>query len=152
MKLRVKIENESYEVEVGDLTQRPILAVVDGETFEVYPEELPTVTAAEMTPLAKAEVHSIAPVPSPTVVNIPPASKPKTGSNSITAPIPGVILSVAVKAGDEVVPEQEICVLEAMKMKNTIRSDRAGKIVAVHVSNGDTVNHGQPLVDFEVEK
>lgn len=146
MKLRVKIENESYEVEVGDLTQRPILAVVDGETFEVYPEELQSAAVTAVAPVVKTEVRT--PAPAPAAVRTPPASKPQAGSNSITAPIPGVILSVAVKVGDDVAPDQEICVLEAMKMKNTIRSDRAGKVTAVHISNGDTVSHGQPLVDF----
>ncbi len=149
MKLRVQIENESYEVEVGDLTQRPILAVVDGETFEVYPEDLQTVSVVETAaPVKKSEVRPPAQAPKPAAVSTPPASKAQASSSTITAPIPGVILSVAVKVGDEVVPDQEICVLEAMKMKNTIRSDRAGKISAVHISNGDTVSHGQPLVDF----
>jgi biotin carboxyl carrier protein len=150
MKLRVKIENEVYEVEVGDLTQRPILAVVDGETFEIYPEDLQAAAApvvavpAEAAPAAEAKP---APKPAAPAVTPPPAAA-KAGSSSITAPIPGVILSVAVKVGDAVAVDQEICVLEAMKMKNTIRSDRAGVISAVHVSNGDTVKHGQPLVDF----
>lgn len=151
MKLRVQIENESYEVEVGDLTQRPILAVVDGETFEVYPEELQAVSVSETaaTP-KKSEPRPAVPAPqsAAAVVRTPPASNAQASSNTLTAPIPGVILSVAVKVGDEIAPDQEICVLEAMKMKNTIRADRAGKISAVYVSSGDTVSHGQPLVDF----
>ncbi len=39
MKLRVRIDDQSYDVEVGDLNTRPILATVEGETFEVWPEE-----------------------------------------------------------------------------------------------------------------
>ncbi len=148
MKLRVQIENETYEVEVGDLTQRPILAVVDGETFEVYPEETQAVvSAAPAAPVQKPAPRPAA-QPAPAVVKTPPPSSTSASSNSITAPIPGVILSVAVKVGDVVAPDQEICVLEAMKMKNTIRADRAGKITTVYISNGDTVKHGQPLVDF----
>ncbi|MEM5776541.1 MAG: biotin/lipoyl-containing protein [Anaerolineaceae bacterium] len=150
MKLRVQIDNETYEVEVGDLTQRPILAVVDGETFEVYPEEIQaevTAAPAAVASVAAKPAPRPAAQPAPTAVKTPPSSSAGS-SNSLTAPIPGVILSVAVKVGDDVAPDQEICVLEAMKMKNTIRADRAGKVTAVHVSNGDTVKHGQALVDF----
>jgi hypothetical protein len=39
MKLRVKIQNRTYEVEVGDLLSRPIKATIDGQVFEVWPEE-----------------------------------------------------------------------------------------------------------------
>jgi biotin carboxyl carrier protein len=67
---------------------------------------------------------------------------------AVLAPIPGVILSVAVCAGATVKVGQELCVLEAMKMKNAIRSTRAGVIANVYVSEGDHVKHGQVLVDF----
>jgi biotin carboxyl carrier protein len=66
----------------------------------------------------------------------------------VAAPIPGVILSVGVKTGDEVKTGQELCILEAMKMKNTIRAARDGKIASVHVSAGDQVSHGQALMDY----
>ena len=39
MKLNVKIKDQTFEVEIADLNARPILATVDGETFEVYPDE-----------------------------------------------------------------------------------------------------------------
>jgi len=151
MKLRVQINNETYLFEVGDLTKRPILAVVDGETFEIYPEELETISVAApalVETRSSAPAERPAPKPAPVPLHTPPAASPQAGSGTLTAPIPGVILSVAVKVGDVVNLNQEICVLEAMKMKNTIRTTRAGTISAVHVSNGDTVSHGQPLVDY----
>jgi biotin carboxyl carrier protein len=67
----------------------------------------------------------------------------------VLAPIPGVIISIQVKQGDEVSLGQELCVLEAMKMKNTIRSPRAGVIASVNVSSGETVKHHDVLVEFE---
>ena len=151
MKLRVQIENESYEVEVGDLTQRPILVVVDGETFEIFPEELhsaPAVVPAAAPSQVRARQTTPAGTPVPASDRIPSTTTSQTASGTLTAPIPGVILSIAVKLGDAVESGQEICILEAMKMKNTIRANRAGKITAVHISSGDTVTHGQPLVDF----
>ena len=45
MKMKVKINNQTFEVTLGDLNARPIVATVDGQTFEVYPEGMPAVQA-----------------------------------------------------------------------------------------------------------
>jgi len=55
---------------------------------------------------------------------------------------------VAVKPGDAIKAGQELLTLEAMKMKNAIRSNRDGVIASVLVAVGDHVKHGQPLVEF----
>jgi biotin carboxyl carrier protein len=55
------------------------------------------------------------------------------------------VLSVAVKAGDAVRKGDELCVIEAMKMGNSIRAQRDGTIQEVLVSPGDSVAFGSPL-------
>jgi biotin carboxyl carrier protein len=67
----------------------------------------------------------------------------------VPAPLPGVIVAVSVQPGAEVSLGQELCVLEAMKMKNAIRAPRAGRIVSVHVAVGQTVKHRDVLVEYE---
>lgn len=141
MKMRVKIENETFEVEVGDLNERPILAKIGAETFEVWPE-----AAHESAPVAAAVMTSAAPT-APVAPTAAPVAAAK-GEQSLCAPIPGTIISISVKAGDSVSVGQELCILEAMKMKNAIRSKRAGVVAAVHVHTGQTVAHNQPLFDF----
>jgi glutaconyl-CoA/methylmalonyl-CoA decarboxylase subunit gamma len=146
MKIHVKIQDKIYEVKVGDILTRPIQAVVDGEMFEVWPEEM-------MTPSA---VQRIAAIP-PAAQAIQPSEKNKVeektsqNDNGIKAPIPGVIIDVKVSAGDSVVYGQELCVLEAMKMKNSIRSGKAGTIDKVLVSTGDQVSQGQLLMEYRRE-
>jgi propionyl-CoA carboxylase alpha chain len=54
-----------------------------------------------------------------------------------------------VRPGDEVGLGQDLCVLEAMKMKNPIRSPRAGRIASVNVNPGQTVKHHDVLVEFD---
>jgi biotin carboxyl carrier protein len=54
-----------------------------------------------------------------------------------------------VAPGDEVVPGQALIVLEAMKMENELASEQAGRVVAVHVDAGATVESGQLLVEME---
>jgi biotin carboxyl carrier protein len=66
----------------------------------------------------------------------------------MTAPLPGTVIEIFVKAGEQIEAGQVILVIEAMKMKNSIRSTRAGKIVEVLVSAGQTVAHKQILVKF----
>ncbi len=145
MNVQVKIGDQTFSVEVGDLSARPVLARVDGETFEVWPEEQGSV-AAPVVEKRPAEQ----PQPAPAPRQAPKAAVPTNGDKDrvVTAPIPGAILSVAVKPGANVSQGQELCVLEAMKMKNAIRSTRAGVIAAVLVSEGDHVQKGHPLVEF----
>ena len=63
--------------------------------------------------------------------------------------MPGQIVEVFVKAGDAVEAGQEVCSLEAMKMKNVIRSHRNGVIASVDVTPGQAVAHGDILFTFE---
>lgn len=150
MKLNVKIEDQTFVVEVGDLNSRPVRVQVDGETFEVWPE-------AESTPHNGSSAVVSAPagvtpplriIAHPVVAQATPNSAAAGAGKAVLAPIPGVIVSVAVKAGDAVVFGQELCVLEAMKMKNVIRANRAGTIAGVHAAAGDSVKHSQVLFDY----
>lgn len=68
----------------------------------------------------------------------------------ILAPMPGLIIEVNVKKGQEVKQGDFICVLEAMKMENTIVSPRDGIIKFIAISNGQTVDKLDLLIEFEV--
>lgn len=144
MKLRVTIDAQSFDVEVGSLDARPIPVAVDGETFMVWPEENEQAAQSAEQPPAAIPVAVMAPVRVPAPSNAAAAG----GMKTVMAPIPGVIISVSVKAGDKVTFGQELCVLEAMKMKNIIRANRAGTVAAVCVAAGDQVRHGQALVEY----
>jgi len=63
--------------------------------------------------------------------------------------MPGVIQAVSVKVGDAVTHGQTVLVLEAMKMKNAIRSPRDGVVSEVLVQVGQTVGYGDVLVKIE---
>jgi biotin carboxyl carrier protein len=137
MTVTVKVGPHTYRVEVGDLRARPIVVTVEGQSFEVWPEEA---QAAPAPPPAAGPAAR----PAPTKAALPAVNGPGT----VRAPIPGVILSVAVQPGAAVTVGQELCVLEAMKMKSAIRAGRAGRVAAVHVSPGQQVAHRQPLLEY----
>jgi biotin carboxyl carrier protein len=66
----------------------------------------------------------------------------------IPAPIPGVIVEISAAVGQSVNRGDELCVLEAMKMKNSIKAGRNGTIGKINVSVGDQVRHGQVLMEY----
>jgi propionyl-CoA carboxylase alpha chain len=70
-------------------------------------------------------------------------------SKSVLSPMPGAVVSVAVQAGQTVVDGQDLCVIEAMKMQNILKSERDGKIKSVKVKSGDSVAVDELLIEFE---
>ena len=78
-----------------------------------------------------------------------PAARPAGGTKTVTAPMPGVVLSVEVAPGASVTRGQTLLVLEAMKMKNDIKADQDGVVASVPVSAGAQVKHGDLLLEFE---
>ena len=66
--------------------------------------------------------------------------------NTVNAPLPGRVIEIKVKAGDKVTVGQEVMILEAMKMENSISSDYAGEVLGLLVAEGDTVQADQPLL------
>ena len=67
------------------------------------------------------------------------------GQVKLTSPMPGKVVRVLLAAGDEVAARQGVLVVEAMKMQNEVLAPKAGKIVEIKVSEGQTVNAGETL-------
>ncbi|XP_036106516.1 propionyl-CoA carboxylase alpha chain, mitochondrial isoform X1 [Molossus molossus] len=70
-------------------------------------------------------------------------------SSILRSPMPGVVVAVSVKPGDMVSEGQEICVIEAMKMQNSMTAGKTGKVKSVHCKAGDTVGEGDLLVELQ---
>ena len=69
--------------------------------------------------------------------------------NEIHAPMPGLILDIHVKTGQEVQENDPLLILEAMKMENVIVSPRAGVIKSISIEKGNAVDKNQLLIEFE---
>ena len=72
-----------------------------------------------------------------------------TGPQRVLAPMPGKVVRVLVKAGDEVTARQGLVVVEAMKMENELRSARQGRVRDVLVVEGQSVEAGTALIVVE---
>jgi biotin carboxyl carrier protein len=148
MKYNVTIKSKSYVVEIEDINARPVVAHVEGHRFEVIPDTDPVGSAGKSEFVApclsknKKEIRE---------VKFFDLRKPDLNqhSNELTAPLPGTVIELFVKPGDIIEAGQVVVIIEAMKMKNSIRSTRAGKIAEVLASVNQTVAHKQALVKFE---
>lgn len=147
MKYTVKIGERAFSVEIGDLDDRPVHVLVDGEPLEVWPEK--TTDRETEKRIRTGDAPALAAAPTPARAEAPAgAGAQASTANLVLAPIPGIIVSLAVQAGDTVEAGQELCVLEAMKMKSPIRAPRAGVIAAVRVAAGQQVKHKDVLVEY----
>jgi 3-methylcrotonyl-CoA carboxylase alpha subunit len=66
----------------------------------------------------------------------------------LTTPLPGVVVSVAVRVGDEVAAGAALIVIEAMKMEHTISAPYAGEVTAIHFAPGERVPEGSALIEL----
>jgi len=78
--------------------------------------------------------------------------KTPEGRLSITAPMPGKVIELSVREGDEVRRNQTLLIVEAMKMENEIPSPVDGLIVKVHAAVGDLVDAEEPLIEIESKR
>ena len=159
---RITINGKTHLVAIEDPHACPVRVEVDGNHFEVYVDWVGTEDEARVTPEVRPESpadssagpgQEARPAPPPEAAQGPLRARAREDGapppDTLTAPMPGTILSIAVNQGESVEQGQEICVLEAMKMKNSIRSPRQGTISEVATSPGATVAYGDLLVRFE---
>jgi len=118
-----------------------------------FPKGGPAATAAPAMHYAPAPVSVAAPAAAP--MTTPAAAPPKT-DHTVTAPMVGTFYACAapgakpfVDIGSEVNMGDTLCIIEAMKMMNQIESDKAGRVTAILVKNGEPVEFGQPLFIVE---
>ena len=154
--VRVKVEGKWYTVEVHDLAERPVRAVVDGHEIEVdvgepvgysqkSEERSPAPSARrELAPAREASVPAVTEKPVGALVESPPDP-----NKVFSAPMPGIIQSIEVEPGDQVVTGDVICVLEAMKMQQQLRADWSGVVKSVLVDVGQQIMDGAPIVEIE---
>jgi len=70
-------------------------------------------------------------------------------ANDIKAPMPGLILTINVKVGQEVKEDEPLLILEAMKMENSIGSPKDGIIKSIFINKGETVEKGELMIELE---
>lgn len=111
---------------------------VNGTAYEIAIEEI---SADEAKKAAPAQTAAPAPAQA--------AAPVSAGATTVSAPMPGTILSVNVNAGATVKEGDVLMILEAMKMENEIMAPKAGKIASVSTTKGASVKTGDVLCVIE---
>lgn len=133
---------------------RHLRITVDGRAYDVIVEDVSdttrSVASAPPPAYVAAPPQASAPSAPPTpAAAAAPSAAPSGGPDDRLAPLAGVVLEVNVSVGDTVEVDDQVLVLEAMKMKTVIGAHKAGRITAVHVKQGDAVDADQPLVTIQ---
>jgi len=122
------VDNQSHEVYIEPGEERGDYGVtLDGQIYDVKVET--------------ERQHRLA--------ALAPRTNVQTGEITLKAPMPGLVLIVAVEVGQAVEQGQRLVVLEAMKMENELRAPRAGTIKAIKIQAGQTVEQNRPLLIIE---
>ncbi len=140
---KFKINGNGYEVAINSVEGQTASVTVNGTPYTVELENAPAAPAPAV-PVQVAPAQS-APVQTPAAAPAPAPAASGTGK-AVTSPLPGVIIAVKVNVGDVVKAGQEVAVLEAMKMENSIEATHDGTVTAINVAKGDSVLEGAPVV------
>lgn len=140
----MNFDGNQYQVEISEISPGNLQVIVNGTRHLVKIKDAPVDT--ENHSIKKPEIFvqenfSESRPPTPTHVN---ANQP----GLVAAPMPGDIIEINVIVGDHINVGDKLLVLEAMKMKNLIRSPQSGIISAIEVSKGQSVKFGSPLIRF----
>jgi biotin carboxyl carrier protein len=154
----LRIAGREYMAEVRELTPERAVVFVDGKEYavdlvrlgrrKVTAEAVRALTGSAAPVAAPAAAPAApAPAPAPAPVPAPRTAPPARAEGGITAPMPGLVLTIKVKEGDTVQAGQALLVMEAMKMENAITASYNGTVSKIYVREGDSISEGDVLVD-----
>ncbi|MCG8526023.1 MAG: biotin/lipoyl-binding protein [Opitutales bacterium] len=141
------ISDKEYKVKVKSFSLDHAVLEIGEDTYEVDVKNVGDDLAGRPAP--RALPTSSAPTAGGASKTAASSSKPAAasgGEGAVTAPIPGAVMEVFVKEGDEVKAGQPVVKMEAMKMENIINSHIDGTVASISVIAGDAVSQGQELV------
>lgn len=123
---------------------KKFMITVNGKQYEVDCEEIKDGVAAQPV-VAAAPKATPAPAAAPAAK---PVATGSAGATKLTAPMPGVIVSVNVAVGDSVKQGDTLVVFEAMKMENEVKAPADGVVASVNTAKGASINTGDLLVSL----
>lgn len=138
---KFKINGNEYNVAINSVEGKNASVTVNGTAYQVELEEAPAAAPVQAPVVAPVAAAAPAAAPAPA-----PAPAAAGAGKAVTSPLPGVIIAVKVNVGDTVKAGQEVAVLEAMKMENSIEATHDGTVTAINVAKGDSVLEGAPIV------
>lgn len=139
---KFKIHGNEYEVSINSVEDNIADVTVNGTQYEVEIEG----KASKVSKITKPTPSTSSAATTAEVISTAKAATKKSAGAAVKSPLPGVIVDLKIREGDQVKAGQHLLVLEAMKMENNIDADRDGIIVELKVNKGDSVLEGDTLL------
>lgn len=139
---KFKIHGNEYEVSINSVEDNIADVTVNGTQYEVEIEG----KASKVSKITKPTPSTSSAATTAEVISTAKAAAKKSAGTAVKSQLPGVIVDLKVREGDQVKAGQHLLVLEAMKMENNIDADRDGIIVELKVNKGDSVLEGDTLL------
>ena len=137
-KFSFKIRGHKYDVEVTNHNRNIVELEINGSQYMV---ELEHELQEKKTPtLVRSAVQTHKKI----------TKKANTGNYIVKCPLPGNIMSISVKVGDEINVGDKLLMYEAMKMENVVLAEKSGKITKINVSAGDAVLQDANLIEISL--
>ena len=136
--ITVLVNGKSHVVEIEDTTSYPFEIYVDGKKMSVSVENTPVNLGSTQSNISN-------------IIETNDGLKGLTqnGTKLIRSPMPGKVISVPIKIWDYIEEGSELCVIESMKMQQSLLSGNSGFVRAIFINDGDSVNTGDVVVQIQ---
>ncbi|MFH2102645.1 MAG: biotin/lipoyl-containing protein [Chloroflexota bacterium] len=142
---RVRINDEIHEIDFISISGEPVYSLlVDGKSYEavVYPED----DGLQVQMVGRQYQVQVEDEREKRLRAAGGGSVGESSDYNLKAPMPGLVVSIAVTDGQLVEKNQVLLILESMKMQNELKSPRAGTVTRVRVKAGDSVEQKQLIL------
>jgi len=138
---------KSFKYTINGTVYNVVISSIEDTVAEIEVNGTPYKVEMDK-PKKKQPVVKTSPAPNA----VPPITRPApeaSGPKALRSPLPGTIIDIVCQVGDSVKKGQKLIILEAMKMENSINSERDGVVKEIKVNKGDSVLEGNDLIVVE---
>jgi len=136
--ITILVNGKSHLVEIEETNSYPFEIYVDGKKMSVSVENTPTNQTLQPSNISN-NLDTIEGLKGLT----------QTGNKLIRSPMPGKVISVPIKIWDYIEEGTELCVIESMKMQQSLLSGNSGFVRAIFINDGESVNTGDVVVQIQ---
>ncbi len=142
----VTVDGKTHDIDALTLPHGAVSLVVDGESygveFEEHGDEVAVMVRGQVVRIDLADERRLR-------LRAATAGFSVEGKQTLLAPMPGKVVKILAKIGDEVKEGQGLVVVEAMKMENELKSPKAGKVTELFTKEGVAVEANAKLISIE---
>ena len=153
---QLKVSGQDFKVEIGAQQANQLRVTVNGTPYDVafvQPAGAAIPQVGAVVPAFAGQAFPAAPAvaATPAAVEMPATAAaaspaPAAQQGAVLAPIPGLIVQIAVQVGESVIAGQTVAVMEAMKMENNLVCQADGTVLDILVQKGAEVSTGQVIM------